>query len=195
MLRHVGIGARDEHAEPGDMRQRRPYLLSRDDPFVAVAHRSRGEPRHVGAGARLAEELAPDLLAREQWPQVALSLLRCPVRLDRRRTHPVSDGVSLSFVRSPSFGECPFHRELERRVEPEASVARREPDPSKSCVEARLEEIDRLGRLRVMLAKQRLQLPATRSSWSDRGPVVFSRIAMTTQANGDRPTGFCSARR
>ena len=61
--------------KPGDVGERRPDLLARDDPFVAVADRTGGESRHVGSCARLAEELAPDLFAREERPQVALSLL------------------------------------------------------------------------------------------------------------------------
>ena len=57
MLGHVGVGAREEHAVAAHVRERRPHLLPGDHPLVTVALRARGEPRHVGAGARLAEEL------------------------------------------------------------------------------------------------------------------------------------------
>ena len=45
------------------MRQRGPHLLAVDDPFVAVPNGSSREAGHVGPGAGLAEQLAPDLLA------------------------------------------------------------------------------------------------------------------------------------
>jgi hypothetical protein len=49
--------------------QRRPHLLAVDDPLVAVAHGAGGETGDVGAGAGLAEQLAPDVLAGEDAPQ------------------------------------------------------------------------------------------------------------------------------
>ena len=55
--------------------ERRPDLLAVDHPLVAVAHGPGAEGGEVGAGAGLAEELAPDLLAGEQREQVALLLL------------------------------------------------------------------------------------------------------------------------
>ena len=39
VLRHVGVGAGQQHAEVGDLRARRPHLLAVDDPLVAVADR------------------------------------------------------------------------------------------------------------------------------------------------------------
>ena len=64
VLRDVGIGAGQEHADVGDLRARRPHLLPVDDPLVAVTHRRGGEAGEVGPGAGLAEELAPRLAAR-----------------------------------------------------------------------------------------------------------------------------------
>ena len=95
----------------------------------------------------------------EERPQVALSLLGRPVGLDGRCAHPVSDGVALRLVRSSRFGERSLDHELERRVDSEATVTRREPDPRQARVEARPQEIDRLGRLRVVVAEQRFELP------------------------------------
>ena len=66
MLRHVGVGARDEDAELRHLRARRPDLLAVDDELVAVTHRPGGERGEVAARAGLAEQLAPDLFAGEQ---------------------------------------------------------------------------------------------------------------------------------
>ena len=46
--------------------QRRPDLLAVDHALVAVAHGAGAEVGQVAAGAGLAEQLAPDLLAAEQ---------------------------------------------------------------------------------------------------------------------------------
>ena len=94
VLRLLGVGAHDDDAEARDVRERRPHLLAVDDPLVTVAHRARREARDVGARARLAEHLAPDLFAREQRAQVAALLLVAAVRDDRRRAHAVADRVA-----------------------------------------------------------------------------------------------------
>ena len=76
MLRHVRIRPGDEDPEAGELRAARPDLLAVDDPLVAVAHRPGAEPGQVRPGPRLAEQLAPELLAGEHRRQVALLLLR-----------------------------------------------------------------------------------------------------------------------
>ena len=60
----VGIGAGDEHPVLRDVAQRGPHLLTVHQPLVAVAHGARAEPGDVGARARFAEQLAPDVLVR-----------------------------------------------------------------------------------------------------------------------------------
>ena len=62
--------SRDEVGERG------PHLLAVDDPLVAVAHARVRQAGDVGAGAGLAEQLAPDLLAGEQRAQVAAASAR-----------------------------------------------------------------------------------------------------------------------
>ena len=64
LLRGVGVGAGDEDAELGDVGDRGPDLLAVDDVGVPVPHGRRAQRSQVGAGAGLAEELAPELLAR-----------------------------------------------------------------------------------------------------------------------------------
>ncbi len=66
---------------------RRPDLLAVDHPLVAVELRPRRQRGEVGAGAGLAEELAPDLLAREQCQKVA-GLLLGRARVEQGRSGP-----------------------------------------------------------------------------------------------------------
>ena len=81
VLRHVVAGARDEDAELGVVGERRPDLLAVDAVDVAVALGAGTEVREVGARARLAEELAPQLLAREHRAAgSAASARRCRAR-------------------------------------------------------------------------------------------------------------------
>ena len=58
------------------VRAGRPHLLTVHHPLVAVAHGPGGEPGEVAAGARLAEELAPHLVAAQHRRQVALAAAR-----------------------------------------------------------------------------------------------------------------------
>ena len=95
VLDRFGVGAHDQQAEARQMGQGRPHLLSVDGPLVAVAHALRRQPGEVGAGAGLAEQLAPDLLAGEQRTQVALLLLLAAPHNDRRSAHPVADRVAV----------------------------------------------------------------------------------------------------
>ncbi len=83
MLRRVGVGAGEQHAEVGGLATRRPHLLPGDHPLVAVALGLRLHRREVGAGARLGEQLAPALAAVDDREQVALLLLVGAVRVDR----------------------------------------------------------------------------------------------------------------
>ena len=76
MLRRLGLGAGQQDPEPGLVGVAGPDLLARDHPLVAVERRpgcvSDARSR---AGAGLAEQLAPDLLAGQQREQVPLLLL------------------------------------------------------------------------------------------------------------------------
>ena len=79
-----GFGAREQHAAVAPLRGGVPHLLARDDEVVAVAHRAAAEARKVGAGAGLAEELAPRVLAGEQAGH-ELTLLRFGAEGHERR--------------------------------------------------------------------------------------------------------------
>ena len=84
VLRHVGVGAGDEHAEVGHLAAGGPHLLAGDDPLVAVLDGTGLQAGEVGAGAGLAEQLAPGLLAGDDVADVEVDLLLRAVGGDRR---------------------------------------------------------------------------------------------------------------
>ena len=72
VLRHVGVGAREQEAPVGDVGVARPDLVAVDHVLVAVARRGRAQRREVGAGVGLAEALAPALAPADQAGQEAV---------------------------------------------------------------------------------------------------------------------------
>ncbi len=176
MLRRVGVGAGDEDAELGEVGQRGPDLLAVDHVLVAVADRPGAQVGEVGAGAGLAEQLAPDLLAGEQRQQVAVALcLRAgvqqrgagPADADHvaRPAHPgrpqlvvdddLGDGVGVEPV-----GLRPVRRDVARlgQVAAGGVGVRREPRPHLDCgagrrqAGARSPWADRIARRRPPVA-------------------------------------------
>ena len=85
VLHRVPIGAGDKDRHVGMIGARVPHLLTVDDPAVAVSHGGGLQPGEVGAGARLAEELAPRVFTGERRPEHALLEFVRPVFVDRRR--------------------------------------------------------------------------------------------------------------
>ena len=81
----VGIGAGQQHAEVGQVGPGGPHLLAGDHPVVAVALGPGGQRGQVGAGARLAEQLAPHLLVAHDRRQEPQPLLLGAVGEQRRR--------------------------------------------------------------------------------------------------------------
>src|SRR5262249_26892316 len=69
VLREGGVGAGEEGAAARDLRVARPDLLPGDDEVVAVELGARPHGREIAARVGLAEELTPDLLARENGGQ------------------------------------------------------------------------------------------------------------------------------
>ena len=94
VLRHVPVGAGEEHAELGMVGRGVPHLLSVDHPLVAVALGSGREAGEVGAVAWLAEELAPHVLTGEDRMEELASQRVGPVGEDRRcrQPHAPADG-------------------------------------------------------------------------------------------------------
>ena len=87
VLRDREVGAGEEHAVVGLHRHGAPDLLAVDDPAVAVALGPGGEPGQVGAGAGLAEQLAPVVLPVEDRGHEPGDLVGRAVGEDRRRRH------------------------------------------------------------------------------------------------------------
>ena len=156
MLRRVGIGARDEHAEARDVRERRPHLLTVDHPLVTVAIGPGRKTRDVAARTGFAEELAPDLFAGEERTQVPLLLHVAAVGDDGRRTHAVADGVAPIRTRRIRLGEPRVHDVHQPGREAEASVALREVHPREPEVELRTEELDGRSLRGIVLGEQLL---------------------------------------
>ena len=138
----VGVGAGDEHPPLGEVGEGGPHLLAVDDPLVAVAHGPGGEAGDVGAGARLAEELAPDLLAGEERAEVALLLLVGAVGDDGRRAHAVADRGCRVRRRSARRRRCSVSliELLQPGRQAEAAVALGEVHPRQAEVELAAEE-------------------------------------------------------
>ena len=94
VLGHVDVRAREQQAVGGELGVRRPHLLPVERPDAVVVLLRAGLHRgEVRAGGRLAEELAPHLVAVEHRAEVARLLLVAAVGDDRRAEHADADDV------------------------------------------------------------------------------------------------------
>ena len=112
-------------------RERRPHLLAVDDPLVAVAHGAGADVREVGAGAGLAEQLAPDLFAGADRREPTRALLGRRNR-EQRRCDDVQAHQPGVEVRRGVAGELAAHgRRVTGREAPAAVFDRpRRRDPA-----------------------------------------------------------------
>ena len=83
----LGVGAHQEEAPVGELRERGPGLLAVDDIVVALAHGAGAQVGEVGAGARLGVALAPPDVAIIGRRQELGLLLGRAERIDHRRDH------------------------------------------------------------------------------------------------------------
>ena len=83
----VRVGLRDEHDQVGAVAVGDVGLRAVDHVVVAVAHRARLDAGDVGAGVRLGDAEARDLLALDRRHQVLLLLLVGAELVQRRRRH------------------------------------------------------------------------------------------------------------
>ena len=82
VLGPVRVGAGEQDAVVGDVRERRPDLLAVDHPVVAVADGAWcAAPARSRARRRLAEQLAPDVVGAQQPGEVALLLVVAAVAI------------------------------------------------------------------------------------------------------------------
>ena len=121
-LRHVGVGAGQQHRVVRPVRPRRPHLLAGDAPLVAVAHRPGRQRGEVRARARLAEQLAPALLVRHDRREEAAPLLVGAVGEQGWRAQVQPERVQPAEV---VRGEDGLDRPGGRDPDPEAAVLRR----------------------------------------------------------------------
>src|SRR5215469_6422331 len=75
VLRLARIGPGQHRSVVAVLSPRRPHLLSAENPLIAVPDSSGLQAGNVGSGARLGEQLAPDLLAPQHRRQISLLLL------------------------------------------------------------------------------------------------------------------------
>ena len=92
-----GIGPRHDDAKVRQMGVGRPHLLPVDDPLVAVAHGLGADAGEVRPRRRLAEQLAPHLVAGERRGDVARDNLGRAVGEDGRDAHAQPDGEQLGW--------------------------------------------------------------------------------------------------
>ena len=147
------------------MRERRPDLLAVDDVDVAAPLGARANGGEVGAGVRLREALAPDLLGREDRLEVARLLLLGAVRDDRRPGHAEAD-----------------HADVRRRLRRAPAPRGRSPG---SCA----------ARPRRRTPSATSGRPSRRrtASGSTRGPRSRRSAASPPRARGARPGRFASS--
>jgi len=93
VLPRRGVGAAQQDAPVGAVREARPDLLAVYDVVLAVGDGARLQRGEVGAGVRLRVALAPDLLGGEHGRnEAALLLLAAPLH-ERRADHHDTDRV------------------------------------------------------------------------------------------------------
>ncbi len=154
VLGRLGVGAGHEHAAVGDVGERVPHLLAADHPLVAVAHRLGGQAGQVGAGAGLAEQLAPGVLAGEGAPQQALLDGLVAVGDDRGPRHGEAEEVAGTRVGGARRVDAPVDVPLGHRGEAEAAVALGEVDPGEPQVVLAAAELGLVDGVRIDVGQQ-----------------------------------------
>ena len=128
LVARVRVGLRDDELVVGDRRVRDPVLLAVQDVGVALAARGRPHRGDVGAGARLGQPEAAELLALRLRDEVALLLLLGAVLEQRQRVQPDVDGDQRPERRLAALDLLAGER-LRDEVEPRAAVLLRDDDP------------------------------------------------------------------
>src|SRR3954453_2659206 len=136
MLPGVRVGAGQDEAPAGDVRERGPGLLPGDGPLVTVTDRGGAYAGQVGPGTRLGVALAPQLLAREDARKEAPSLLVTAARKERRREQLLADVVDP--VRGTRLGVLLAENDLlhQRRAATTVLARPAETDPAVGAEEA-----------------------------------------------------------
>lgn len=152
VLRHVGVGAGEQQAPAGAVRQAGPHLLTVDNPFVAVGYRRGRQPGEVGTRARFGEQLAPDVLGGGQRPQEpALHVVGLGVFTHGRRRHPVSHRIEAERHRTARALQDRVGDGLQPPGYPEAAETLGKVHPRQTGVVAGAEEFGDGDGLRVVV--------------------------------------------
>lgn len=130
------------------------HLLAVHHPLVAVAHGFGGQAGHVGPCSRLAEHLAPHLLAGEQRSQVATLLGVRTVGVNGGRAHAVADRVAGKGLRCPCGAKTLLHHFLQIGGQPEAAEPLVEVDEGQAEVELGAQEGRGIGVLGWVLVEE-----------------------------------------
>ena len=172
VLGHVRVGAGDQQRPPGQVRRGGPDLLPGHHPAARIPARTPtarvARPARSEPGARLAEQLAPDLLAGPQRAQPALLLLRRAEGQDRRRGHAQPDAVAFGpVVGRARRSELGVDGRLQVPGQSLPAEAGRVVHPGQPGVEARPEELQPVHRRRVVPGQEVADLAAqVRPGWS-----------------------------
>jgi hypothetical protein len=154
VLGDVGVRARHNEPERRNVRERRPDLLSVEEPLLSVTHGAGRQAGDVGSRTGLAEQLAPDLLVREERTEVTLLLFGRAVGGDGGRAHAVADGVAYSRHGGTGRAQPRLRPLLVPRRQAEAARSGREVQPGQAAVELRSEKLLRWCRRRREVSQQ-----------------------------------------
>ena len=115
VLGRIDVGASQQQSPAGFLGEAGPHLLPVDHPVPiarAIAHRGGGQPCEIRTGARLGEELAPDVFGGGQGPQEErLDVLALGVFANGRCRHAVAHRVQPEWHRPAGLlqdvvGDC-----------------------------------------------------------------------------------------
>ena len=143
VLLRIGIASGEQQTEVGDVSHGCPAFLTVDDPLFPVKNGAGAESGDVRTGARLGEELAPDLLAGEQRTEIPIAHLVGSLRQDGRSRHSVADPVAAQVAERGSRGRQTLVDErLKAARQSKPAVADGEVHPRQAGVELGPKELD-----------------------------------------------------
>ena len=164
VLAHVWIGAGEQLTDLGEVGLRRPHLLARHHPLVAVAHGARAQRGEVRPGFGFAEELAHQQVAAEDAREVPALQIGAAVGQHGRRdqSRASCEGLLIGDVERAlehavllvERGAATATSQLDRTGEPAVPAVEHQPAPCPGAVEGgrllalivvAVEQADRVG--------------------------------------------------
>ena len=153
VLGNVRVGARDEQPPLRYVRECRPGLLAVDHPRVSVAHRARRESGDIRSRRGFAEELTPDVFAREDTAQQLSLAVLFAVGEHDGRTHADPDRIHqhVFVVGFCSLVQLVVDDGLQLRLEAQAPESFGKTHPRQAAIELGSAELDAAGTLGVRI--------------------------------------------